>query len=357
RFTTDLGRALGLIPGYLELPGSPRPISLAGQPDAPPSDDVLGTPLAIPTALGAYGTSVRQAGRSPQPAEAAPRPAATPEPQPQRAVGSDTWPGGPAEISALYPVVSNPAVPPGRGAGPPPPPARMSRGMLALVALCVAIVAGAATAAVILLSHHHASGSPLSSQSGPVSSAPASPAPSTHQAATSPPASTSSASTSPTASSPAPAPSSSAGTSVAGTQASAVSSLLATGANSSVQLTDAVDNVQACTDVPSNLSSIQAVRDQRQTEYNQAQALDTGALANGAALKSSLTTALSYSLKADDEYLQWAQQQAASCHPGSQSSAAAADGQQALTYKTTFVGLWNPVAVKYGLPTTTTAKV
>jgi hypothetical protein len=97
---------------------------------------------------------------------------------------------------------------------------------------------------------------------------------------------------------------------------------------------------------------IQQVRNQRQTEYNQAQDLSTGALNNGAALKSDLTQALFYSLTADNDYLAWARQQEANCQLGSQSSAALAAGDQAVNYKTLFVNLWNPTAAQYGLPST-----
>jgi hypothetical protein len=81
------------------------------------------------------------------------------------------------------------------------------------------------------------------------------------------------------------------------------------------------------------------------------------ALQNGAALKSDLTKALSFSLKADDDYLAWAQQQAISCQPGSPPANATAEGKQAVNYKTLFVGLWNPVANNYGLPATAVANI
>jgi hypothetical protein len=109
--------------------------------------------------------------------------------------------------------------------------------------------------------------------------------------------------------------------------------------------------------VPGSIDSINAVRDQRQNEYSQAQGLTTNALQNGDALKSDLTKALSFSLKADDDYLVWAQQQAVSCQPGSPPANASAEGSQALNYKTLFVSLWNPLAVSYNLPATTVGKI
>lgn len=121
------------------------------------------------------------------------------------------------------------------------------------------------------------------------------------------------------------------------------------GSNSSITLTDAADNVQSCTNLSHSVRQIRQVRDQRQTEYDQAQQLSTDALPNGAALKADLVQALQDSLNADNDYLSWAQQQAASCQYGSQSSTALAADQQAVRDKTTFVQLWNTIAPQYGL--------
>ena len=70
-------------------------------------------------------------------------------------------------------------------------------------------------------------------------------------------------------------------------------------------------------------------------------------------MKSALITALSRSLRADQDYLTWARQQRASgCTPSSQSStyhAAFSASQRADAAKETFVQVWNPVAARYGL--------
>jgi hypothetical protein len=105
------------------------------------------------------------------------------------------------------------------------------------------------------------------------------------------------------------------------------------------------------------VQQIQQVRDQRQAEYDQAQNLSTEALQDGAQLKIDLTQALFYSLKADNDYLTWAHQQASDCQAGSQSSAAIAAGDQAVSYKVLFVGIWNPIAVQYGLPQTSKGNI
>ena len=140
-------------------------------------------------------------------------------------------------------------------------------------------------------------------------------------------------------------------------QAAAISNLLTSGATSSTVLTDAVDKVQACTNLPRSVRQIQQVRDQRQTEYNQAKTLSTSALHNGAVLKSDLTKALLYSLTADSDYLAWAQQQEAACQAGSQSGTALTADSQAVNYKTLFVNRWNPIAAQYGLPATSVSSM
>jgi hypothetical protein len=111
-----------------------------------------------------------------------------------------------------------------------------------------------------------------------------------------------------------------------------------------------VNDVANCGNRASDIQVIQQVRDERQTEYNNAQNLQVNSLPNGAQLKFDLVKALSYSLQADNDYLTYAQDmQSSSCQAGSQASAIAA-GDQAVSYKRAFVNLWNPVAGTYGLP-------
>jgi hypothetical protein len=128
--------------------------------------------------------------------------------------------------------------------------------------------------------------------------------------------------------------------------------VLASGDNSASRLNTAADNVKACSDVAASVRQMQRVRDQRQTEYEQAQTLQTGALSNGAELKSDLTQALSVSLSADNDYLTWAQQQQPVCQAGTAPPGIGAANSQAQTDKTIFVNLWNPLAIQYSLPTT-----
>jgi hypothetical protein len=94
---------------------------------------------------------------------------------------------------------------------------------------------------------------------------------------------------------------------------------------------------------------------QRSAENNQASALSTAALTNGAVVKSDLVAALHSSLAADSDYLTWAQQESSSCKPAATTStpaysAAVSADSQAASAKQTFVSVWNPVAAAYNLP-------
>jgi hypothetical protein len=132
-------------------------------------------------------------------------------------------------------------------------------------------------------------------------------------------------------------------------EATAISNLLSAGVASRSVLVTAVNDVMQCTNLSGAVSQIQQSADARQTELNAAKGLSTGALPNDATLKSYLVQALQHSLAADDEYLTWARQEAASCQFGSQPNIP--DNQGSSKYKTLFVGIWNPIASQYGLPT------
>jgi len=168
------------------------------------------------------------------------------------------------------------------------------------------------------------------------------------------PATNSQAGTNPAASSPSARPASSAPASVlASQQAAALSSLLTSSAEARTTLHNAVNQVGACTNLPGAVSQLQAVVNQRASQYGQASALPTSDLPDGAGVKSALMTALGSSLTADRDYLTWARQQlTGGCAPTGQSGAytAAYDAsQRADAAKQAFVQVWNPVAARYGL--------
>lgn len=150
---------------------------------------------------------------------------------------------------------------------------------------------------------------------------------------------------SPSASSPGP-------TSASG-QATVINNLLSSSANARKSLPGAVTGVLKCRNVHIAVSQMQGVVNQRNNEVSQASALSVSALANGATVKSDLVAALRSSLAADQDYLSWAQQESSSCRPGAQTSvyqAALSADSQAAAAKHVFIGVWNRVAMIYGLP-------
>jgi serine/threonine-protein kinase len=336
-FAVNLGRALGLVPGAPELPRG----SAAGP--AHPRTEL---------AAAAPGPAAPIAAGWPQQATMAP-----PGPAPAA-------PGGPGPASAR----------PGRTGQSPhsrrPHPHRpnsdrpnwdsphshraRSRGTIigAVGAVgAVAVVGAAATVAFLLLGHgnHAAQANDLgrhttvvqhsrrtASSSAPV---PSTSAPSTP--ATSSPASLPST-TPAVGTTPAPDPAASA-------QATAVSNLLASGNGSADSLNAAVNDVVNCGNIASDIGEIQSVKSQRQNEYAQAQSIQMSDLPDPGVLKSDLLQALNYSIAADSGYLAYANQmESSNCQAGSQAAAQAAD-TQAVTYKTQFLSLWNPIAGEYGL--------
>ena len=128
--------------------------------------------------------------------------------------------------------------------------------------------------------------------------------------------------------------------------------LLSSSATTRKALQGAVSEARDCTDLSSAVSQIQNAVNQRSTEYDQASALSTSALADGTIVKADLTTALRSSLDADRDYLAWAQQLQLGCVPATQSSAYNTANQadtQANAAKEAFIQVWNPVAAQYGI--------
>jgi serine/threonine protein kinase len=326
-FAADLGRGLGL------LTGPPRQPGWAPSPTPPPRPRTeVAQPVPAPALAAAGLSSARQ------------RP-----------------------VTAGRPATA--ARPPGAGSGigswPPPPPTSTSTGkrpgrprwVAAAIAVAAAVVIGGGVTAAIVLTHH----------AGPA------PSPSTSlPAVSSPPASTHSSSPSPSHSSPspsaagsptgnaAPPPPTTTATPTpsaaeAETQARAVDSLLNTGQDSSERLSGAETDAQNCASprLADDVDQIRQVRDQRQTELIQAQALSTGALPDGATLKGNLVSALGLSLEADSYYLSWAQGQAdpTTCVPGSQPREEPAADQRAHIPKNAFLRQWNGIAPQFGLRT------
>ena len=221
---------------------------------------------------------------------------------------------------------------PARRAGPNPRRPAVIKGTLAAVAAAV-VAAVIVVAAVAVVREVAAPGSPAASRSG----------------VSQPAASRAATATPPRATSPAPSPSA-----LASGQAVAVGHLLTSSAATRQALNGAINEVLNCTNMSGAASQIQNAVSQRGSEYRQASALSASGLPQGAAVKSDLIAALRTSLDADQAYLTWARQELnLGCTQPEQSTAYGAANsadQAADAAKQTFVQVWNPIAVKYGVP-------
>ncbi|MGI5204597.1 hypothetical protein ACQEU6_23815 [Spirillospora sp. CA-108201] len=94
------------------------------------------------------------------------------------------------------------------------------------------------------------------------------------------------------------------------------------------------------------VDGVRRVLDARRGELERARGLDVSALDNGAEMKAALVRALEASTESNQRYLDGA--------PGCPSDGEVADvNQRASSAKSEFIGYWNPVAQKAGLPART----
>ena len=357
--TTPFGQDQGLTVMYAQLYAPPPPAT-ARRPDLPTAVDVvLATALAKNPAdryatCGQFAEELRTAlglvyGESDNPGRLRSQGHARPVAESRLASG-DKRPARQQDFEheptqTPTPVQSGPGQPPSPGdqpaaglgqvsrdsiGGPGAPYPRQPRRRPGVITLALAVAAVAIAAAVAI-------GVALPDRSTPGAPAVSSPA-------------VSSPVLSPAATS---APSSSSAPTLASRQAAAVNNLLSSSAATLKALQGAVSEVFNCTNLSSAVPQIQNVVNQRSTEYNQASALSTSALANGAAVKSDLIAALRNSLDADRDFLTWAQQQLSpGCTPTAQSSAYNAAynaSQQAGASKKAFIQVWDLVAAQYGI--------
>lgn len=91
-------------------------------------------------------------------------------------------------------------------------------------------------------------------------------------------------------------------------EATAINTLLVNSAQSKSQFNanTLVANTGNCVDIDSDVTQIGDIAHERQTELNQAETLQVGAIPNGTTLKTQLMTALQISLTIDNDYLNWA---------------------------------------------------
>ena len=265
---------------------------------------------------------------SPPPQDFSPPPPGSPPPQ--QGFSPPGFPSGAA----------GPGGPPGPGGSP----RRSGRFRWAAVAgiILAAVAAGAIVAAVVVgfpTKHTGASSSP-SASGRPASSGPPAAQSSLSQAASSQSAS-SQASTGPAAEQ---------------TAAQNLSQLLTQSISDRSKIVSAFNDVDTCgPGLAGDTQTFQQAAASRQSLLSQ-----LGTLPDASALPpqliQSLTSAWQASVAADQDYAGWASDENShGCRPNDTADAhyqaTVAPNQQATTDKTTFVGLWNPIATKYSLPT------
>jgi serine/threonine protein kinase len=343
--TPPFGPDGGLTALYAQL-YAPPPAASTRRPDLPvAADAVLATALAKNPAdryesCGQFAEELRKAlglvSGGPFRSRSLSNAVLAPGGDPRAPVGprSLSWPYEAAVASS--PDLTGAPDLPGAPDGPEPRPRwrrpRVIR--LALAGVAVAVAAGVAI------------GVALTGGSAPVSSPPVSAPLVSAPVVSSPPVSSPPVSSPPVSSSPS-------AFTLASRQAAAVNDVLSSSTVTLKALQGAVSEVFDCTNLSGAVRQIQNVVNQRGTEYNQASALSTSALASGAIVKSDLIAALRSSLEADKDFLTWARQQLnPGCTPAAQSSAYSAAenaSQQAGVSKQAFVQVWNPVAARYGI--------
>jgi hypothetical protein len=111
-------------------------------------------------------------------------------------------------------------------------------------------------------------------------------------------------------------------------------------------------DIMACHDVPNDVTELDQIISERDSQLTSAQSLQVDAIPDGTTLQNDLVAALEASLAADHDYLSWAQQQGDdNCAEGTNSqyySNALNDDTTASNDKTTFEQLWEPLAQQFG---------
>jgi hypothetical protein len=161
----------------------------------------------------------------------------------------------------------------------------------------------------------------------------------------------------PTTTAPGPTPTTAGPTQPAGdpkAQAAAVDALLDASISSRTKLNAAIDLVNNCTLFEKAIGDMQTVGTERQSQIDSVSRFDLSAIPEGEQVRSMLKEALGFSLAADRSFVPWGQaRQSSGCNGGGQADyqEAQRQSQNASDAKGRFLGVWNPVASRYGLRT------
>jgi cytoskeletal protein RodZ len=310
--------------------------------------------MSSPQSCSDCGQALRPGARfcpecgRPTPVPTAPsRPPSAPPPDSPGYAPAGTWPAQPAADRVPdddpLSLFSRPPSPPAHRSGPPRKE-RPKRSQWLLVAALAAVVigVGAGVALVALPSHHR----PASMADTALNSATAEPSSPAAAPATS---SASSASSVASSSLSSPAPTS------PGQAAQALSALLTQSGTDRQAVDNAATAVENCSgDLSQDQTTFSQAASARQTLLSQLAALP-GSSSLSAPMLQDLTMAWQASAEADQDFVQWTQDEIAQgCSTNDQSDpafvAATAPDDAATKYKKAFAALWAPVASQYGLP-------
>ena len=138
-------------------------------------------------------------------------------------------------------------------------------------------------------------------------------------------------------------------------EAQSLNTLLAESSHDRSAIIKATTEIGSCANLSQDQTTLESAAQSRRTLLRELSQLRIAQLPNSAQLVSTLTVAWQASAKADRYFAAWAQdEKSRGCKTNDTSDAnlRATNGpdNQATTYKTTFAGLWKPIATKYGLP-------
>jgi hypothetical protein len=139
------------------------------------------------------------------------------------------------------------------------------------------------------------------------------------------------------------------------TQAAAVQEILSAAKADRTALVGAVQQITDCRDVAAAIGVLGRVGEGRRAELAKAQALQIDALSRGTELAATLVDALTHSIAADEAFTKWGNAvRSSGCskatRTGGQRTVADNESKLATAAKKRFVGIWAPIAQRYGYP-------
>lgn len=134
-------------------------------------------------------------------------------------------------------------------------------------------------------------------------------------------------------------------------QAVTINGIVSWSGRSRRTLFGALEDLNACRNVAAATADLREVADGRARQIDALDGLDVSALPNGTWIRDTLIQALRYSLDADNAFVRWGEQaQQSGCRKDDNHNQAVRHSRNATATKKRFVGSWNPIARRYGLP-------